>query len=764
MRQPVLIVLSATTLCLGGSCSSNEFFTGTSDQGATGGADARPTWPDVSSGQCIPGQDTDGDQVPDEVEGCGGVDTDGDKIPDFTDTDSDNDKVLDKIEAGPDPAHPVDSDGDGVPDYRDKDSDNDGVEDGDEDLNGDGLLGCCLSTCGEKRKGCREAKPDECGAGQTCGSGSCQPAVDFLCSNGESNPKLPVTFPGNKPDKDLPTFVCRKDGETSSLGLKVMQFRKSAVGDWHVALEKEAVYGEATLASPKAMEAVANFDLVGPDQAVAGFIVSLPTGGLDVSQLASGLATKITTQLPGKANVAQLVSGTITTSHDKFPTVVGTQLELTLSGPKNAPALRNDLLPLILSRPPADLSQLPPPNFGPSSASHILAFQTLLRPDGRLLVMGAIAEKGMVQDAKRATGFHLDDLSNGTGLATATDGDTIECDPFVLAGKPIADIIWVVDESGSMDDNRQDIVNNATDFFARALKSGLDFRMAVTGVKDPTEAGVQPGKFCSRASADIEDDGGDDRFLLSTEQSTFQACVQNPPYYEGGFEFGLTNAFQAVTRHLPRKPGSVGDLLKIRSEATLVLVIASDEAPEELKFGTFWNGKTGILWPADYDIQTCSTPQLGAVQSFVQDWVTLFQGNNPTHGPEAKAIVHLIGGVCKVDCGGGWMPIEYPWGYEQIVKATGGQIADICQKNLGTTLQLIIDSVAGAASPAVLDLVPISASLAVAIGQTQLARSRVQGFDYNSAANSLLFIGVNFSKGDQVVASYRRWTKQAPIE
>ncbi len=110
------------------------------------------------------------------------------------------------------------------------------------------------------------------------------------------------------------------------------------------------------------------------------------------------------------------------------------------------------------------------------------------------------------------------------------------------------------------------------------------------------------------------------------------------------------------------------------------------------------------------------------------------------------------------------MPIEYPWGYEQLVKATGGQTADICQKNLGTTLQLIIDSITGAASPVVLDLVPISASLAVALGLKSLPRSRQQGFDYSAASNSIIFFGVSFQKGDQVVASYRRWVKQAPIE
>jgi hypothetical protein len=748
----LLLVLCAAPL----GCSSD--FTSVPGDGAV--ADSPPPGVEAGVPACRKGHDEDGDKILDEIEGCF-VDSDGDKIPDYADVDSDSDKIPDAIEAGPDPSHPIDTDGDKIPDYKDTDSDNDGVDDGNEDVNGDGKLGCCVEKCGEVRKGCPTLKADECSKGQKCVNGACQPTVDFLCANGESDPKKKQTFTG-KDDKTLPTFVCQKPDETGGKGLKQMQFRKSATGDWHVALEKDALYGETKIASPKTLEAAATFDLSGPDQAEAGFIVSLPTTATDVSPFVSALVAKISNELPGKSSVQQVVSGAITTSHDKYPTVLGTQLAITLTSGKNPPAVRNDLLPILLSRAASELSMLPAANFGPSSTTLVLSFQTLLRAkDGRLLIMGAVADKAMSQDNSKKTGFHLDDLSNGTGLATAADSDTVECDNFILENKPVADIIWVVDESGSMDDNRQDIVNNAADFFARAVKAGLDFRMGVAGVKDATESGVLPGKFCSKSSTDTSDDGGTDRFLLPTEQTIFKDCVNNPPYYEGGTEFGLTHMFNAVTRHLPRK---ASDPTKIRPEATLVVIMVTDEAPEELKSGTSYNGKTGFLSYSEYDITVCTSTKAAQIQTFITDWVNLYQGKNATYGAEGKAIVHLIGGVCKSNCGGSFMPIEYPWGYEQIAKATGGQIADICQKNLGTTLQLIIDSITGAASPAVLDLVPISASLAVALNQTQLTRSRVTGFDYISSSNSLLFIGVPFNKGDMVVASYRRWIKQQPIE
>jgi hypothetical protein len=106
-------------------------------------------------------RDSDGDSMPDEVEGT--EDPDGDGIPNFEDGDSDGDNVPDRIEADPDapgsePSQtddngdgiddgdsgrittPSDEDGDGNPDVTDTDSDNDNIPDGTEafDLDGDG--------------------------------------------------------------------------------------------------------------------------------------------------------------------------------------------------------------------------------------------------------------------------------------------------------------------------------------------------------------------------------------------------------------------------------------------------------------------------------------------------------------------------------------------------------------------------------------------------------------------------------------------------
>jgi len=86
--------------------------------------------PDDPDGDGVPNwwdEDSDNDGIPDSEEGW--EDTDGDGVDDYLDEDSDGDGLSDHHEAGPDETNPVDTDGDGTPDFQDTDSDDDGIPD-----------------------------------------------------------------------------------------------------------------------------------------------------------------------------------------------------------------------------------------------------------------------------------------------------------------------------------------------------------------------------------------------------------------------------------------------------------------------------------------------------------------------------------------------------------------------------------------------------------------------------------------------------------
>ena len=783
MRQHTnyLVIFAAILLVAGCTDVDGDF-----NEGRDGGGTLPDSFKFSDAGDVCsdPTGDYDGDGITNAQEGClTGRDSDGDKVPDWQDFDSDGDKIPDATEKGTKDATgkcagakagkdkwPCDTDGDGVPDYLDKDSDGDGLQDGAEDNNYDGLLGCCLKTCNApdikwQKANCK-LTTDGCGAGQKCVNKSCTPSAAFKCSEGETAPLKKDTFGDGKLDNERGTFICRDATEDKPQGRKPVQLRKDVAGDWHIAIEKFAKYGAITVAGAtttnKLAAASVNYDKSTDE--VAGFIISKSTSNSSIQDELTALLASLTSSGLGTLTVRG--SGTQNKSHDKFDQIEGTIIDVTASSTTDVSSARNTVVAALLGKTTADLTNVSAP-FGSSHSALMLRFTTVRRfafkkdstgklvldskgnpiddndsTKWRTVVMGAVAAKANYQNPKLQTGFLVDDLSNGTPVAIAKDTVSNECDVGTITQLPIADIIWVIDESGSMSNELQDVVNNANNFFSRALASGLDFRMGITNVCTPNGQYKKCiGKFCSKISTNSSDDGGTDRFLLPTEQSIFSSCIKNPPCYEGGSEYSLVNARDAVKTHLPR---AANDPSKIRTNATLVIIVVTDEIANSL------SGVLGYSNPCPL-----SAAKQTALDQALQPYLNLFTG---VTDPEAVAMYHIIGNVC------GGTSSQMNHGHMTLAKKLGGQMASVAQKNLGNTLQIIIDTIVGKASPVVLDYVPISSSLAVAMDAVEIKRSRTNGFDFRTNGNSLVFINVKYKKGSEVISSYKRWKRQEDIK
>ena len=569
---------------------------------------------------------------------------------------------------------------------------------------------------------------------------------------------------GPAPDYTAPSSPCKEISPTNPDGHKPVTLRRSNVGDWLAALDKTATYGDLAINTPAAKMAAAFIDFRGADHEVAGFILSRDTKLQDIQDELSGIVTTLTNSPPGGSGSAAVrASGTQRPSHDRFPSIQATTMDVELAKGTNASAVRNHLVAQLLGRPLSHLGNLPGA-FGAESDKFVVRFVTVKRfqqklnaagqpivdKDGygqdtgdkaqwRVVIMGAVTRLAADQNVSRQTRLVADDLSNGTTYARAvakllSNG----CESSVITNLPVADIIWVVDESGSMSDNRKDIVNNANNFFNRAKASGLDFRMGVTNVCTPHGSySWAVGKFCSSTDTSTSHDGGDDRFLGPSEQHIFSACIQNPPGYEGGSEYGLINARSAVERHLPR---AVNDKDKIRKNATLAIIVVTDEIPNSLTNTIgYSNYKQCVLPPGTQTL----------LDTRLKEYLDLFSGKS---NKEAQAMFHVIGGTCQNSCGA-----QVAHGYRELAQKLGGQVGDVCQKNLGNTLQVIINSILGKVSPIQMKLTPISSTLAVSINGMAIKRSQVKGFEYNAASNSISFINVPYKKGSKVLIGYKRW-------
>src|SRR5205823_6489868 len=81
------------------------------------------------------------------------------------------------------------------------------------------------------------------------------------------------------------------------------------------------------------------------------------------------------------------------------------------------------------------------------------------------------------------------------------NGDTVglNTDVFTQDAKPKADILLVIDDSGSMYDKQQSLANNFTSFIQYAVAAAVDYHIAVTTTDD--DPGGEQGKMVS-SSAD----------------------------------------------------------------------------------------------------------------------------------------------------------------------------------------------------------------------------------------------------------------------
>ena len=688
--------------------------------------------------KCKPAEDSDLDGIPNSVEGCT-RDTDQDGRPDYFDTDADGDTIPDAQEAGANPAMPRDSDADGAPDYIDKDSDNDGASDGNEDRNHDGMLGTCATSC-SAGGGC--AQGEYCSIRPGGAAGVC---INLMCLGGETDPYNNDTDGDGTQDGSEGTAICNPRGEMGSTGLKEVQFRTSTVGNWKVALELQSSYQELLLSGAAPTAASAVFDL-GSDE-VAGFIVAMPasqaTPTMEVGAL-NGRIIGATGVGPGGV----LSSGSTGKSLDNYDTVRGVTVEINLTGTSDVSSIRNATVARILNISATNLGSVPGP-FGTTGNKFVIAYQVLFRDATTMIVMGAVTSRAGFDDPMRTSGWHVEDLSNGTSLATAANTDTVECEQYVVTKVPKADIIWVLDESGSTSDDRMRIEANATGLFTRAVAQGLDFRMGVTDCDDASLGKLSRGATVAQ---------GYGLWILPSEQAIFVNATRDPSgtkAADGGSEHGLTQIANAIKFHTPRNGA---DPLMVRPDAALVIIIQSDEWPEEFSVGgTFPMGGTFTGVSFSDLAQSLTAAEQAELDSRINPFIAYAMANDVT--------VHaIITPTMNPACSTGGSTIG--WGYIQLAAGTGGQSASICQTDLSTTITRILDSITGAASPVVLQKFPISLSIAVARDGIELPRNRMMGFDYRFASNSIVFFGLPFdpARPSEVVVSYRRYQMQRPID
>jgi hypothetical protein len=552
------------------------------------------------------------------------------------------------------------------------------------------------------------------------------------CDDGHGTPSQDEPADGDVAEP----AICGPRDAANPAGLDPIKYLDAAdtvypTAKWRIAITPETEVGWVTFADAAETESAILLDRPEQELELAGFLVSRsPTHDSALAELDAVLAAI------GKiATISPRASGANIRSLDGFDTVVSTRIEIKTRSITTVPELRAELLPILLGRPAQAVTM---PDWGSSDRDFMLVLQTLYRADtGQTFFVGSVSRRFDYDRRDRATVLHAEDLANGSGLALAFDGEGRGCEEGQLDRRAEADILWVLDQSESMDHLRQQIVDNAVAFFGKAIAVGLDFRMGITDMDDASQ-----GVFASRAP-----DGRGERWLGPDDLEAFTAAVTDPSGPadgDGGAEDGLTQLEAVLERHLPRGE----DPFFVRPGAQLAVIIATDEVANEVADAHITHG---------WDKGPLDPGTLAALDQFVAPYRDLVERED--------VLVNLIAEPMPLgDSACSDAPAGDPYGYLELVGPTGGQWASVCQPDLGPTLDVMVDSIVGRASPIVLESVPISATISVTRDGEPVPRSRSHGWDYRADANAIVFYGmppIDPGHPEPYAIAYRRWQERA---
>ncbi len=718
---------------------------------------------DVGSDQaCSRDEDSDGDGLTNYCE-CnlgtspGNSDTDGDGVSDAEEdanhncafnpgesdprtADTDGDGLDDGQERlnGTDFLNP-DSDGDGVPDGaevdsgcmnpRSEDTDGDGIPDGVEDGNGDGQIGTCPNR---------------------------QYAVS--CAQGESDPCKQDTDGDGTPDNDEVQYLNCRPEDTQNLSQP--QMVTSSAGNYQLAVPPALDVAQVSGISSGHAHA---FDDA-PNK-YAGFVAALGTTSPTAEAVRDEVFGQVASLYSGST---QRATGRRISAHDGYNAVVHSVIQL--AGVTDAATARDAILGRLAGGTP---SHGLTGSFPAASSSDPLLFiyEVLRRGNGNYIITGAVTRESDYNDDNASTGYLVDDITGGAALAEANASLSEECVSYRVDTRPKVDFIWVIDGSGSMDQEIGQVRSFADNFVQILQQSNVDWRLGVTtgscngiasdtavsqDVRDlfgsgwtsscpsvPNIGGMMSpyanGKLCDLNGANF-----------TRDPQKFKDCIQDAADKETG-EFTVSIGLAAIDRALPR---TANDSLKLRPDAAVVVISVTDEFDQYIQDKMGWRD-AGAAGDTPNDPTTNPNFDSAHLDQVVQPLVDYYL--RPEVGATVFGIHWIPGESCPTAA-------EAAAGIQRVVNATGGASGSVCQSDLSATLAQIASASAGIASGLRLRGTPAPPSIKVKVGQVSSGnivdwtRSRADGWDYDSIVNRVLFNGQHPPQtGDRAVIPYLRW-------
>jgi len=390
-----------------------------------------------------------------------------------------------------------------------------------------------------------------------------------------------------------------------------------------------------------------------------------------------------------------------------------------------------------------------------------------LRGDNSLITSG-ILTCATNFDANEALQFAYEDLLSGTIVAPGNYNPVdFKCEDMIPqseAGK--VDFLWVIDNSGSMADEQNNVAVTAQKFMQTLAASEVDWRLGVTTTESYGIAGGLPlgtpldhDELLDQATGlrgvgfltptDV------DATALFTQYVTFdQGCLKTdsngtPIAPEDsnvcgfGWEEGLESGAVVLERTLIETRASH----KLRADSKRIVIWVSDEEVQAVKLDNKIDsiGSSDPRWP-------------GIIGGYISRYKALSAIGFAIVGD----VGNEFGGVCQglPATGSAIVGAQYGQSYVEVANATEGAVGIICNDDLQDTIDAIIRVAIAMASEYQLVGYPISSSIRVAVDGHVIPRSHTSGWNYDVTTNSIVFFGVNITLESRISVAYLMWVRQ----
>jgi hypothetical protein len=260
----------------------------------------------------------------------------------------------------------------------------------------------------------------------------------------------------------------------------------------------------------------------------------------------------------------------------------------------------------------------------------------------------------------------------------------------------IVDILWVIDDSGSMTNQRQTLANNFSRFLDDLLALQVRFQMGVISTNHNDRGTLR----------------GTTKIITNSTPNPRQVFLQNTtfPPSRARLEQGLRMLELALTE--PNLSGANAGFL--RPNAALAVIVVTDE--DDSSYGD----------PAYY---------------------SRFLRSLKGPGNENLSSLSIIGGTTPVGCYPPGEEIyfgglaEPAFRYSSVATKTGGVIGSICDVSFEATLSRIAAALNTLRRVFPLSLKPDPATISVRVNGTLIPRDVVNGWQYRTETQSITFLG-----------------------